>query len=113
LPGSVDLLDFYRGTLSPRRLWVILRNLPPTSQFVKSIEPIAQSLAWTPGDYILAAMFDRMAAIAGVKTPPFPRPVQIVQAHKEAEAAAEFLAAQAERNRIRDEMERAAAAGGS
>lgn len=27
----MDLLDFYRGTISPRRLWVLVRQLPAES----------------------------------------------------------------------------------
>jgi hypothetical protein len=31
---GVDLLDFYRGTMSARRLWALVSNLPPESATV-------------------------------------------------------------------------------
>ena len=34
---SIDLLDFYRGTLSARRLGVLVKQLPPESATVRAI----------------------------------------------------------------------------
>lgn len=40
---QVDLLDFYRGTLSPRRLGVLVRQLPRESATVRAMGDVPLS----------------------------------------------------------------------
>lgn len=74
-----DLLDFWRGTLSARRLELLLRNLDPSSPLVVALNPDAARLAsWKASDYLLADFYDLFAA-ANFKNPqPYPRPADVI-----------------------------------
>ncbi len=65
------------GALSYRRLAVLLRHAPPGSAFAQSYH--GEAGAWTPTDYLLAEIIDRLGVIASAKRlqdvpKPFPRP---------------------------------------
>jgi hypothetical protein len=56
----VDLLDFYRGRLSARRLRVLIRHLPRESALVRAVHgPVAD---WGPVEHLLASTVDELAA---------------------------------------------------
>jgi len=55
----VDLLDWYRGRLSSRRLWVLIRHLPRESSFVRQFR--GEEAEWDLGDHLLAAAVDHLA----------------------------------------------------
>ena len=78
---GIDLLDLWRGTLSPRRVCVLIKGLPPDSATQREL----RGSAWTQTDYILADVYDAiqqgtvvaMAAASGKKpqeATPYPRP---------------------------------------
>jgi hypothetical protein len=94
----VDLLDFWRGTLTARRLGLLVRNLPPTSRFVQAINPdVAEAAAWDVGNYQTAALYD-LIAHAHFKDPkPFPRPLDAIREREAAQSRHEALLAQRER----------------
>lgn len=51
---GIDLLDLWRGRLSPRRVAVLIRGLPPDSATARSMA----GHGWSQTDYILADVFD-------------------------------------------------------
>lgn len=56
----MDLLDYYRGRLSPRRLRVLIRYLPRDSALVRAVHgPVAD---WGPVEHLLASTVDELAA---------------------------------------------------
>lgn len=72
---GIDLLDFWRGTLSPRRLEVLIRHLPPTSATKRAM------LKWHHStEDILADVFDVLAganwqrAHSRERPVPYPKP---------------------------------------
>lgn len=57
---GVDLLDFYRGRLSLRRLAALLKRLlrlPGRSALAAAVDARAQ---WSPSQYLLAEVIDRV-----------------------------------------------------
>lgn len=52
---NIDLCDLYRGTLSLRRLAVIVHELPATSRTVTAIN--GGQPQWTPTDHLLADLW--------------------------------------------------------
>lgn len=56
---GADLLDWHRGTLSSRRLAVLVRHLPPQSSFVRARE--GEHAEWSLTDHLLAAAVDHLA----------------------------------------------------
>lgn len=74
LPTPVDLLDFWRGKITPRRLWLLIKHLPRESPFVQAIAPGA---AWGPTEHLIADLLDNYVAVhAGEKAVPIARPGQ-------------------------------------
>ena len=59
-----DLLDMWRGTLSPRKVEVLIRGLPPDSATRMAMND-GQPL-WSRTDHILADLIDRVAALTWV-----------------------------------------------
>ena len=55
----MDLLDWHRGTLSSRRLAVLVRHLPADSAFARVRE--GESAEWSTTDHLLAAVVDHLA----------------------------------------------------
>lgn len=51
----IDLLDFYRGTLSGRRLEILIRYLPITSALVTALN--GGRTQWTTTDHLLADLW--------------------------------------------------------
>ncbi|MVO83875.1 hypothetical protein GPA10_03610 [Streptomyces sp. p1417] len=56
---AVDLLDWYRGGLSSRRLAVLVRQLPDDSALHRELH--GEAARWTVTDYLLAHAVDRLA----------------------------------------------------
>lgn len=80
LKMGVDLLDFWRGILSPRRLTLILRRLPPDSELRRAIDPDTALLAsWKAGEYLTAHLIDMYARVNFKEPKPFPRPLEQLQ----------------------------------
>ncbi|WP_030562781.1 hypothetical protein [Streptomyces aureocirculatus] len=55
----MDLLDWYRGELSSRRLAVLVRHLPRDSAFRFAHE--GEAAQWSLTDHLLAAVVDHLA----------------------------------------------------
>lgn len=51
----IDLLDFYRGTLSSRRLGVLVRQLPAESALVRALN--GGHPQWMPTDHLIADLW--------------------------------------------------------
>lgn len=56
---GVDLLDWYRGELSSRRLATLVRQLPRDSAFRLAQE--GEAAQWSLTDHLLAAVVDHLA----------------------------------------------------
>lgn len=83
---GVDLLDYHRGRLTPRRLRVLIRHLPREAALVRALR--GEESEWGLTEHLLAAAVDQLAAgnwlFATVHTPqdrdpperpePVPRP---------------------------------------
>lgn len=83
---GVDLLDYYRGRLSARRLRVLLQHLPRDSALVRALH--GEAAEWGLSEHLLAAAVDELAVanwlFASAHTPehadpperprPLPRP---------------------------------------
>lgn len=95
---GVDLLDVWRGTLSLRRLELMVRHLPAKSLLVRELAPeVAAQADWSPEGYLIADLFDAFAR-ANFKDPkPYPRPAEQVRQRQRAEARRSALEAQRER----------------
>lgn len=96
---GIDLLDFWRGTLSPRALEVAIRHLPMNGWFMRGAAPEAAEIdAWGPTDYLLADVFDLLVQINSSKPQrPYPRPADRVKRRQASERRAAALEAQNER----------------
>jgi hypothetical protein len=55
----VDLLDFYRGTLTARRLWVLVRQLSAKSGLVRALNDGRPK--WTTTDHLIADLWSLWA----------------------------------------------------
>lgn len=74
LPTPVDLLDFWRGKITPRRLLLLIKHLPRESPFVQAVAPAAK---WGPTEHLLADLYDLYFAVhAGEQATPRRRPGQ-------------------------------------
>lgn len=105
LPSPIDLLDLYRGRLSTRRLWVIIRGLPMSSRLKRAINPEAAAEAeWTPTTYLLAEQIDFEHGVNHNKrlTTRIPRPGEAAAKRAEQEEAMRRLLELEERNRARE-----------
>ncbi|MEU6348878.1 hypothetical protein ABZ896_06080 [Streptomyces sp. NPDC047072] len=55
----MDLLDWYRGRLSSRRLAVLVKHLPRDSATLDALH--GEAAQWSVTDYLLAAAVDQLA----------------------------------------------------
>ncbi|WP_199745348.1 hypothetical protein [Amycolatopsis sp. WAC 04182] len=55
----MDLLDYYRGRLSPRRLRVLIRHLPRESALVRALH--GDVAGWGIAEHLLAGAVDELA----------------------------------------------------
>lgn len=55
----VDLLDYYRGKLSPRRLRVLIRHLPRESALARALH--GDVVDWGLTEHLLAGVVDELA----------------------------------------------------
>ncbi|WP_405479526.1 hypothetical protein [Streptomyces sp. NBC_00009] len=55
----MDLLDWYRGRLSSRRLAVLVRHMPRDSALAQGLH--GNTAEWTTTDHLLAAVVDYLA----------------------------------------------------
>lgn len=56
---GVDLLDWYRGGLSSRRLRVLIEHLPAGSSFARAVH--GEAAEWGLTDHLLATVADQLA----------------------------------------------------
>ncbi|MEV0255226.1 hypothetical protein AB0H82_13340 [Streptomyces sp. NPDC050732] len=56
---GLDLLDWHRGSLSSRRLAVLIRHLPRDGAVARETE--GEAAEWSVGDYLLAHVVDQLA----------------------------------------------------
>lgn len=84
----VDLLDFYRGTLSVRRLGVLVRQLPPKSALVRALN--GNRSQWSVAEHLLADLWVVLVRILNPKSrvKDHPRRAEMeAKAHLEAKRA--------------------------
>ncbi len=100
---GIDLLDFWRGQITPRRMRVLLEHLPADALTLRKVHPKDAAIeSWNVTDYLLARLID-MFGVANFKAyTPVTRPGEVFEARAEADRVAAFLQAQAERNRQRE-----------
>lgn len=67
---GVDYRDRWRGGLTLRRIWVLLRHLPADSPLVRELSPPS----WSITDHLLDDI--RMVLTASDKNPPKPHPAR-------------------------------------
>ncbi|WP_019204585.1 hypothetical protein [Tsukamurella sp. 1534] len=81
---QVDLLDFYRGTLSARRLGVLVNDLRkrPDSSFVRAINN--GKPGWTVGDHLIADLWQLLLQVHSDPNRPGPVPDHPIRAEMEA-----------------------------
>lgn len=68
-----DLLDFYRGTLSTRRLLLLINHLPRDSAFIRASRP--EVAAWGSAEHLIADLIDVTLGVHG-RDQRWPRPGQ-------------------------------------
>ncbi|GAA1521693.1 hypothetical protein GCM10009730_31820 [Streptomyces albidochromogenes] len=56
---GLDLLDWYRGGLTSRRLSVLLKHLPRDSAVARELH--GEAAEWSVSDYLLATAVDQLA----------------------------------------------------
>lgn len=79
---GIDLRDLFRGSLTWRRLGVLIRGLPVDSRLTGTLprsEPVddaAETVArWSHIEYLLADLYDLLVAVHSKdKQTPYPRP---------------------------------------
>jgi hypothetical protein len=106
LGRGIDLLDFWRGRMTPRRLWLLIRSVlaDPKSALYREVDPDgAMAAKWSPTDWLLADLYDLTFRAAGGKNHTYPRPTRegLREQREQVERAAEryrALEAQAERS---------------
>lgn len=78
---DVDLLDLWRGSLSFRRVELLIRYLDPaTSLTVRAANPdVAQMSSWNVTNYQLADLFDAFRGVHYKNPPPYPRPAAVIR----------------------------------
>ncbi|MQY07758.1 hypothetical protein [Actinomadura macrotermitis] len=55
----MDLLDYHRGTLSARRVRVLVQHLPRDSAFVQELQ--GEEAQWGLGEHLMASAVDQLA----------------------------------------------------
>lgn len=106
LKQGVDLLDFWRGKITPRRMNLLIDHLPADSEAKAKARPreaVAES--WSTEAYLQALLVDMFGAANFKNWQPLKRPSDAFDERDQADRAAAFLAAQAERNRQREAAE--------
>lgn len=95
---GIDLLDFWRGRMTARRLDLLISHLPVESALAIALNPDnAELTRWRAGDYILADLVDATMA-AHFKNPrPYPRPLDVIIQRRRDDARLELLIAQRDR----------------
>lgn len=104
---GIDLIDLYRGTLSPRKASVLALYLPPGAAVWQEA---GTDSAWDTTDYLLAEVVDTLkwanyqrAGGKGQKPEPLPRPAQLREIREKRRKAFDRAAAFRERHRLRRE----------
>lgn len=66
---GLDLVDIWRGKLSPRRAWQLAEYLPPDSALSASLGGVLEHRSWTLEARLLAAIFNaiRIADYANIR----------------------------------------------
>lgn len=82
----MDLLDFYRGTLSARRLIILIRHLPADSALARALND--NQTPWSTTDHLLADLWILILQVF-TKSRHTDHPVRIEQQAK-ARAAAQL-----------------------
>ncbi|WP_309235824.1 hypothetical protein [Amycolatopsis sp. SID8362] len=92
----MDLLDYYRGKLTPRRLRVLIRHLPRESALVRALH--GEAAEWGLTEHLLAGAVDELAvgnwlfvaanSAEGADQPDRPRPVPRPGLEQEPDTAA-------------------------
>lgn len=101
---GIDIVDLYRGTLSPRKAQALALYLPPGAAVWQEA---GTDTAWGTTEYLLAEAVDtlRMAnwqrGGKGQKPEPLPRPSELREARKKRERMFEQAARFKERHRKR------------
>ena len=101
---EADLAQFYgvldMGSLSVRKLWVLVSQLPREARVIQAEVPAA---VWSSTDYLLARVVDELAVgnwlyqtVHSKKPPPQPKPLQRpgVEEEKEPEPTGAYALAQ-------------------
>lgn len=102
-----DLLDIWRGLLSFRRLWVLMRHLPATSMFKRAVNPdLVMPESWGQTDELIATLVDRYTQVHFKNPKPYPRPAEQAKLREQGKQRAAALVAQAARIRARKEPNR-------
>lgn len=57
---QADLLDFWRGSLTPRKLWVLIKGLPGDSHSAYALSDATHD-GWSLTDVLLARTIDELA----------------------------------------------------
>lgn len=60
---GIDILDLFRGRLSPRRALALVEQLPLTSRFATAQRGGVQHYGWDRQTYLLADIFDAIASL--------------------------------------------------
>lgn len=95
---GVDLLDVWRGRLSLRRLDLLVRHLPATSDLVRALDPEAAAVAsMPPVGYVLMDLFDLQAQAKFKNPKPYPRPADVIRQRQRTAARHEALERQRDR----------------
>lgn len=101
---GIDLVDLYKGTLSPRKAQVLAMYLPPGAAVWQEAGTDA---AWDTTDYLLAEAVDALRTAnwqrsgKGQKPEPLPRPTELREAKKKRERMFEQAARFRERHQQR------------
>jgi len=103
----VDLLDLYRGEMSPRKAAVLAVNLPAGARIWAAL---GSDLAWSTEAHMLANSLDLLAGAnwqrgggEGAKPPPVPRPGDEQRTKGRNAAMAAQAAAFRDRQRARED----------
>lgn len=78
---GLDLGGLWRGEFTVRRAAALAANLPPGSAVWRELHANAE---WDQGDYILAAIFDRLGS---KESEPYPRPADVLKKQQHEERA--------------------------
>lgn len=101
---GLDLLDIYRGTLSPRKVAALAANLPAGAA---TWQEMGVDAAWTAEEHMLALIADTLQAAnwqrgggKGKQPKPLPRPADMKKQNEAKNAAFEQARAFKERQKL-------------